>query len=295
MNGRKWVMGRIVSASAASHAPGLIGLFDEAPEPSQSVVRTMFGRIAQDWRGTRPDVVIAFANDHLANGRPRLYPDFLIGMADRHVGPAEWYKEWLGSRDYDVPGNPDVAQALLTGMNKRGVRMFGERENLQFDDNISTPTVWTDLDTLGPTLVPVMHNVTVPPFPGPRECYRIGQALAEFVREDLPDASRVALLATGGLSHEPGGKRYFFIDEEFDHHFLDLLVDGDDERLLSEITMERLEEAGAGGTAELLSWLVVLGAVGPARCESLGYTAYENWKSGVGGVIWNVRDDEETL
>lgn len=281
-------MGKIVSASAASHAPGLIGLYDEAPADSQQVVKEMFGRIKADLQASKPDVVIAFANDHLANGRPRLYPDFLIGMAEKHEGPGEWYKEWLGSRDYVVPGNPEVAEKMLTGMTQRGIRMFGQRENLQFDDNISTPTVWTDLDTIGTTLIPVMHNVTVPPFPGPTECYNVGKALAEFIKEDLPADYRVALMGTGGLSHEPGGKRYFFIDEKFDNWFLELLVENDHEKILREITMERLEEAGAGGTAELLSWLVVLGAVGDASCENLGYTAYENWKSGVGGVLWNV-------
>ncbi|MBL5973604.1 MAG: hypothetical protein D3X82_07520 [Candidatus Leucobacter sulfamidivorax] len=287
-------MGRIVSASAASHAPGLIGLFDGAPPESQQVVRNIFGRIRKDWESSRPDVVIAFANDHLANGRPRVYPDFLIGMADRHEGPAEWYQEWIGCRDYAVPGDPEIAEQLLTGMTQRGIRMFGQRENLEFDDNISIPTVWTDLDTLGPALVPIMHNVTVPPFPGPKECYRVGQAVREFVERDLPDGCRVALLGTGGLSHEPGGKRYFFIDEEFDHWFLGLLEAGDHERLLEEVTLERLEAAGAGGTAELLSWIVVLGAAGPAaRCESLGYTAYENWKSGVGGVLWHIEDAQD--
>lgn len=279
-------MGKIVSASAASHAPGLIGLFDEAPAEAQEVVRNIFGRIKEDWQKTEPDVVIAFANDHLANGRPRLYPDFLIGMAEQHDGPGEWYKEWLGSRDYTVAGDPETAEALLTGMTSRGIRMFGQRENLQFDDNISTPTVWTDLDTLGPKLIPIMHNVTVPPFPGPKECYEIGQAVGKFIAEDLPAEMKVALIGTGGLSHEPGGKRYFFIDEKFDNWFLELLVENDHEKILREITMERLEEAGAGGTAELLSWLVVLGAVGKVPCENLGYTAYENWKSGVGGVLW---------
>ena len=283
-------MGHIVSASAASHAPGLIGLFDEAPAESQAVVRNIFGRIKADLEESQPDVVIAFANDHLANSRPRLYPDFLIGMADQHDGPAEWYKEWIGCRDYSTPGDPEVAQQLLTGMTKRGIRMFAQRENLQFDDNISIPTVWTDLDTLGTKLVPIMHNVTVPPFPGPKECYAIGQALGAFIREDLPEGTKVALMGTGGLSHEPGGKRYFFIDEPFDRWFLDLLETGDIETLLNEVTMERLEQSGAGGTAELLSWIVVLGAVGDAKCENLGYTAHENWKSGVGGVLWNVRD-----
>jgi aromatic ring-opening dioxygenase catalytic subunit (LigB family) len=283
-------MGQIVSASAVSHAPGLIGLFDGAPDESKEVVRACFGRIKQDLQESGPDVVIAFANDHLANSRPRAYPDFLIGMAAMNAGPDEWFKPWLGCRDYAVPGNPQVAEALLNGMGKRGIRMFAQRENLRFDDNISIPTVWTDLDTLGTTLVPVLQNVTVPPMPGPKQSYQVGVALAEIVRDELPAECRVALIGTGGLSHEPGGKRYYHIDEEFDRWFLDLLVAQDHERILDEVTMERMEAAGAGGTTELLSWLVILGAVGGrVPCENLGYTVHENWKCGVGGVLWKVR------
>src|SRR3989441_3113291 len=64
-----------------------------------------------------------------------------------------------------------------------------------------------------------------------------------------PGDDRIAVIATGGLSHEPGGPRYFWIDEEFDRWFLDLLAKGDHETLLAECTLERMEAAGSGGTA----------------------------------------------
>lgn len=99
---------------------------------------------------------------------------------------------------------------------------------------------------------------------------------------------RVGLFGSGGMSHEPGGKRYFFIDEEFDHWFLDLLEEGDHDRLLREVTPARMERSGEGGTAELFAWFVVLGALGPQPCSRLGYTAYDNFKCGVGAVRWEV-------
>jgi hypothetical protein len=39
-------MAEIVCAVAASHAPGLVGLFDGAPEASRNEVRRMYGAIA---------------------------------------------------------------------------------------------------------------------------------------------------------------------------------------------------------------------------------------------------------
>ena len=74
----------------------------------------------------------------------------------------------------------------------------------------------------------------------------------------FPEDLRVAVLATGGLSHEPGGPSYFWVDEVFDCWFLERLQAGDHEALLRECTLERMEEAGSGGTAELLAWILVL-------------------------------------
>ncbi|MDH3235283.1 MAG: hypothetical protein OEQ29_17320 [Alphaproteobacteria bacterium] len=279
-------MAEIVFAAGAPHAPGLIGLFDAAGGNTQAVVRDTYTALAREIREAKPDVMIVFANDHLANSRVRSYPDFLIGMAGEHKGPHEWFKPWIGCRDYVAKGCPDTAEALFRGMNRRGVRMFAERENLNFDDNISVPVVITDLDKTDIRLVPVLQNCTVPPFPDQRRCYEIGQALAEIIRDDLPAGLRVGLFGSGGLSHEPGGARYWFIDEEFDAWFLDLCTEGDHARLLNEVTIERMEASGSGGTVELLAWFVVLGAIGERRGRGFGYTAHQNFKCGVGAVNW---------
>ena len=100
-------------------------------------------------------------------------------------------------------------------------------------------------------------NCTVPPIPTPERAYEVGTALREMVTR-IPGVERVAVLATGGLSHEPGGPRYFWVDEEFDRWFLDLLRKGDHAALLRECTLERMEAAGSGGTAELLAWMLAL-------------------------------------
>lgn len=281
-------MAEIAFAAGAPHAPGLIGLFQTGSEQTQKVVRETYEGLARELREARLDVLIVFANDHLANSRVRAYPDFLIGLAPEHRGPYEWFKPWIKCRDYAAKGSTEVAEALFRGMNRRGVRMFAERDNLKFDDNISVPVVITDLDKTDIRLVPVLQNCTVPPFPDQRRSYEIGRELAAIIREDLPPDLRVGLLGSGGLSHEPGGARYWFIDEEFDRWFLDLCTRGDHEALLNEVTVERMERSGSGGTVELLTWFVVLGAIGPCAGHSYGYTAHANFKCGVGAVSWHV-------
>lgn len=286
-------MGHIVFAAGAPHAPGLVGLLDTAPPESQRVVHSIYQRLSDSLHAARPDVLIVFANDHLANSRVRDYPDFLIGTGAEHRGPYEWFKEWIKCRDYRVPGHPDVANALVNGLARRGIRTTWDAENLKFDDNISVPVVMTRLDTAGIPLVPVLQNCIVPPIPDQHRCYEVGRALGDFIRDDLPGTMRVALLGSGGLSHEPGGARYYFIDEAFDRHFLDLCARGDHDALLEEMSIERMNESGSGGTCELLAWFVVLGAIGRRPGISLGYTVHNEFKCGIGAVQWPMEDEPE--
>ncbi|SEN82420.1 protocatechuate 4,5-dioxygenase, beta chain [Rhodospirillales bacterium URHD0017] len=281
-------MAEIVFAAGAPHAPGLIGLLEAAPADVKDIVATTYRNLASAMVSANADVLIVFANDHLANSRIRAYPDFLIGMAAEHRGPFEWFKPWIGCEDYSVKGSPEIAAALFNGMTRRGIRMFAQNENLKFDDNISVPVQLTRLAELGLPMVPVLQNCTVPPIPDQHRCYAVGEALGDFIRNDLPADMRVALLGSGGLSHEPGGARYYFIDEAFDRWFLDLVASGDHARLLKELTLEKMEAAGSGGTSELLSWVVVLGAIGSRPGKSFGYTVHRDFKCGVGAVLWDM-------
>ena len=45
---------------------------------------------------SRPDAVVVFSNDHLLNWPINNTPEYTVGIAAEHVGPAEWYDEWLG-------------------------------------------------------------------------------------------------------------------------------------------------------------------------------------------------------
>ena len=280
-------MAQIVYAAGMPHAPAIVGLFDKVPPDSQAVIRDTYAGLGRELAAARPDALIVFANDHLTNSRIRAYPDFIIGMAAEHRGPHEWFKPWIGCRDWALKGEPRVAETLFRGMTRRGIRMNAERTALKFDDNISVPTVRMELDKSGIAVVPVLQNCTVPPFPDQHRCYAVGQALADIVRNDLPDDMRIGLIGSGGLSHEPGGARYYFIDEEFDRWFLDLCCASDHARLLRELTVERMEASGSGGTSELLAWVVIMGAIGERRGHSFGYTSCRDFRCGIGAVSWN--------
>jgi aromatic ring-opening dioxygenase catalytic subunit (LigB family) len=280
-------MATIATAVASAHAPGLTGWFEKAEPAVQRSVGDAYRTLGEQIAGAELDALIIVANDHIENYPPHDYPDFAVGVGARHSGPDEWFKPWLNVDDYDMPGAPDLARALFEQLSGGDLRTV-ENDALKFDDNISVPVTLTGFARTGIPLIPLIQNCTVPPVPDHDASYAFGQRLARAIREELPDDLRIGLYGSGGLSHEPGGPKYLAIDEEFDRWFLGLLAEGDHEKVLCEATHERMEAAGAGGTAELLSWLVVMGAIGERPCEVLCYEAVQDWRCGVGAVRWTV-------
>jgi protocatechuate 4,5-dioxygenase beta chain len=268
---------------AMTHSPGLTGWFTRASQDYQEQALRATAEMRRRLERARPDVLLMFSNDHLLNWPINNVPEYTVGIADEHVGPADWFDEWLAMEKYRVPGHPGLARFIVNEGARRGLSLAWLRE-MQFDDGISVPTHYLNPDARF-RLVPITMNCTVPPIPTPARAYEVGRTMRGII-EAWPGSERVAVIATGGLSHEPGGPRYFWVDEEFDRWFLDLLKRGDHEALLAECTLERMEAAGSGGTAELLAWIVVLACTrGPA--DVLAYMPAIAWRSGTGMVVWN--------
>ena len=277
------VMAEIVAAMAMTHSPGLTGWFSRASQEYQQLALQATAEMRRRLVAARPDVVVMFSNDHLLNWPINNVPEYTVGIAEEHVGPAEWFDEWLAMEKYRVPGHPGIARWLVNEGARRRLALSYLRE-MQYDDGISVPTHYLNPDAQF-QLVPVTMNCTVPPIPTPERAYQVGTIMRDMLK-DYPGNERVAVVATGGLSHEPGGPRYFWVDEEFDRWFLDLLKRGDHATLLRECTLERMEEAGSGGTAELLAWVLVMAFTrGPA--DVLAYMPAVAWRSGTGMVVWN--------
>jgi aromatic ring-opening dioxygenase catalytic subunit (LigB family) len=276
-------MAEIVAAMALTHSPGLTGWFDAAPADQQELALRTLGEMRTRLEAARPDVLLMFSNDHLLNWPINNTPEYTVGIADRHLGPADWYDEWLALDKYEVPGHPALARHLVNAAARQRLALAYLRD-MQFDDGISVPLHYLNPSMRIP-IVPITMNCTVPPIPTPARAYEVGAVFRELVRA-FPGRERVAVIATGGLSHEPGGPRYFWVDEEFDLWFLEFLKRGDHAALLRECTLERMEAAGSGGTAELLAWILVLAfTTGPA--EVLAYMPAIAWRSGTGMVVWN--------
>ena len=281
-------MAEIVAVCALSHAPGLTGWLDRAkPEEQENLTRGFQG-LGRLLRETRPDVIVGIANDHLLNLTLDSSADFCVGTAARWTGPAEWFSDWLNVPNYQVPGHPELARTLIRESDRRGLRLAW-KDRLLFDDNWSVPLLYLTPHYDIP-LVPIHMNCIVPPLPSPEECYRLGREIADIVRTRRPDGERVAIMGTGGLSHDPGGPRYFQVDEEFDRGFLALLEKGDPEKVVAETTLEKMAAAGDGGTTELLSWIAAMGAVGDRKARTICYEPAVELRCGMGCVWWDMAE-----
>ena len=275
-------MANVAAAMAMTHSPGLTGWFDAAPKEEQVMALSSFEKMRAHLDESAVDLLLIVGNDHLLNWPIGNTPEYTVGIDGEHNGPADWYDGWLDLEKYCVKGHAPLARQIVNESARRGLAMAYKRD-MQFDDSVSVPVTHLN-PKMGRPIIPITLNCTVPPIPELRRAYEVGTILRSVI-DDYEGEERIAVIGTGGLSHEPGGPRYFFIDEEFDLWFLDLLAQGDHEKLLNECTLERMEEAGSGGTAELLAWAFALAFTqGPA--EVLGYAPSQTWRSGTGFVIW---------
>ena len=277
-------MAQIVSVMAMAHAPGVSGWLESAPEEQQAQIIAGYQEMGELLRAAKPDVLVGVANDHMLNLPLRDPPDFCVGTAAHWDGPAGFFKSWLNQDGYEVAGRPDVAECLTSAGKSAGLKL-NSRDDLLFDDNWSVPLLYLTPDYSIP-LVPIHMNCINPPVPTPEESVRAGQIIAQAIKNDMPSDLRVAVFATGGLSHEPGGPRYFTLDADFDRWFMALLEEGDLDKVCREATVERMNEAGGGGTTELLAWMVAMAVAGGTSASSIFYVPSAEMRCGIGGSVW---------
>lgn len=98
-------------------------------------------------------------------------------------------------------------------------------------------------------IVPILINTFYPPNqPLPRRCHAFGRML-RYAIESWPEPKRVAVIASGGLSH-------FLVDEELDRAFLAMLK-RKDAAAMSALPLAKLNS----GTSEIRNWIALAGAV----------------------------------
>jgi len=252
-------MARIIGGIGVSHTPTIGFAYDASKQadPAWAPIFQSFEPVRGWFAKQRPDALIYIFNDHITSFFFDNYPLFALGI-DSSYAVAD---EGGGPRALPAaPGNPALAQHI-------GASLVMEEFDLSFfqdkplDHGFFSPmsVLLERIDTEWPTtIVPLQVGVLQFPIPTAARCYKLGQALRRAI-ESYPEDISVAVVATGGLSHQVHGERAGFNNVEWDRQFLDVLTD-DPARLAA---MTHAEYARVGGLegAEVIMWLIMRGAL----------------------------------
>ena len=251
-------MATIVGGIATSHTP-TIAFAKDANKQDDPVWKPIFEGYepVQQWfRDKRPDVLVYIYNDHMTAFFDH-YSHFALGVGES-FGPAD---EGGGPRDLPrIAGDPKLAQHIAKALVADEFDLsYFQGKNL--DHGAFSPlSVLLDHDSEGwaAKLIPIACGVLTVPSPSPRRFWKFGRSLRRAI-QSYPEDIKVAIVGTGGLSHQVHGERNGFNNTEWDMEFMDRL-EKDPEGLL-DIPVTRLAELGGWEGAEVVMWMMMRGAL----------------------------------
>ncbi|MBN3813743.1 extradiol ring-cleavage dioxygenase [Paraburkholderia sp. Ac-20347] len=244
----------LVFAGVCSHAPGITGRPHMAEPQVVEDFHEAFFAMGEEMRATRPDALILVGAEHFGNFFMNNMPAYAIGMGEVYEGPIE-DPAWLGIQRTEIPGNPELSQRVIQEVMQTVDVSFAEE--WKFDHGLMVPlhflTPKYDLD-----IIPVNINCQGPPLTPMARVWAFGEALrraADSVTE------RIAIVATGGISHWPCTPDSGRINEAWDREFLERWSANDKSALLSYTDGEIYSQAGQGGF-EIRTYVALAAAAG---------------------------------
>jgi aromatic ring-opening dioxygenase catalytic subunit (LigB family) len=274
-------MAQIVAAALVSHGPLVTGRPEVSKPEQRERVYAGFEELRRRLADARPDLIVAFVNDHLQNFPYSNMPAFCVGLGDSFDAPSPGGATLMRIAPRKVPGAPEWAMALLESGLAAGVD-FAYSHEIESWDELAVPLHFLTPEGALP-VVPLYTNCAAPPLPTPRRCHEVGGHVGAFMRS-RPAEERIALVASGGISHWVGTPETGRINPEWDHWVLDHIARGDVEPLLN-LTHDEIERDGGNGGQEIRNWIALLGAVPGWKGEVLAYEPVEEWIIGC-GTVW---------
>ena len=249
-------MGEIVAAVGTCHTPYMFTRPpDENPQQLDAAATAMqeLGKVLDE---TKPDVIVFFGSDHVETFSPTCIPTFAIIAGSRAVA------EFDGRR-YSLPVHREMAEDLLNKLVVQHNFDIAYSEDAELGHAFAVPFEYV-IGTRDIPVIPFFTNVYVPPLPTPRRCAALGKAIAEIIKGRK---ERVAVIASGGMSHFPGTSKYLTPEFDFDRWLVAQFEAGNTDALLS-MTGTQLDEVG---NTEMLNWATMFGAIGPQEGELIDY------------------------
>jgi gallate dioxygenase len=276
-------MARIIGGIAASHTPTIGFAVDKGKQndPVWAPIFESFQPVRQWLDVKQPDVLLMIYNDHITSFFFDHYSAFALGVGEAY--PVA--DEGGGARVLPpVKGQSDLARHI-------GHSLMADEFDMSFfqdkglDHGCFSPlSLLADHDATSWSLpiIPLQVGVLQFPIPTARRCYKLGQALRRAI-ESFPQDLTVAIVATGGLSHQVHGERAGFNNTEWDARFLELF-ENDPERL-AQMTQAEFAELGGLEGAEVIMWLVMRGALS-AQVKKVHQSYYLPSMTGIATAVY---------
>ena len=320
-------MGKIIAGLASSHANTLVdpSRWDQRREHNRAGYKQRYGveppihpKVAEETlevrqsryqpirdgliflrdrlREKKPDAVILIGDDQNENYKEDNLPQVAIYVGD-HLYPVDRHNE--GNQDQRVlyHCHMELANSLLDGFVQRDFdvaysKSFPRDELLA---HAHAPILRRIIPEADIPVVLIFVNAIHVPAISPKRCYRLGQAIKEIIEQERPSTERVAIYASGGLSHftagypwryYKGSHAYGSISEEFDHKLVDWMKRGEGEKFSQFTSQELLDN----GEIELRSWITLLGTVGQTPAQVLAYEPFYSGNMAMSVAYWELDD-----
>ena len=307
-------MARIVLGVGASHSTLMNTHWDQVVHLEDARrFRNALGQAREAVAAARPDVAVVIGSNHFRGFWLDLIPAFTLGVGE--VIASGEAKTPAGPQRTDPPFAQELAERLTNSGTEVAISA-----RLQIDHG-QTHAIQYLLAGLDIPVVPLVVNVFAAPLPRVDRCMELGRNLAAAVAA-LPGDRRVAVIASGGLSHQlpwpadwrdPHGEDEEFLVQawlngrgdwerydtrrreiitaarptifsEFDREFLADLERGDLESYAA-LSCEDIEKVAGNGGQELRTWFTMAAALGFAPGRSLGYSPMPEWLTGMGAAV----------
>lgn len=253
-------MATIVGGIAASHTPSIAFAFDtqRANDPIWAPIFEGFAPVRAWLEEKAPDVLFFVYNDHVTSFFFDHYSNFALGFGETFAVADE------GGGPRPLPalkGHPALAQHIANGL------VADEFDLSFFQSRGLDHGVFSPLSMMLPhergwpaALVPLQVGVLQFPIPTARRCFALGRSLRKAILS-FPEDIKVAVVGSGGLSHQVNGERAGFNNTDWDMEFLELLEK--DPEKLTELSIADYARLGGIEGAEVVMWLIMRGALTP--------------------------------
>ncbi|MEE8519139.1 MAG: hypothetical protein V3S98_08445 [Dehalococcoidia bacterium] len=185
------------------------------------------------------------------------------------VGTSEWLLDKLvREEDFDVAVSREQQHIGPAG---RGMPHAFYRPAPWLMPNLDIPVVM------------IYENTYDPPSLSAKRCYDLGLTLQKLFAND---PRKIAIYGSGGLSHDPGGYRAGWVDEELDRWFIEQIETGNGRR--TEAMYKFDSHTMRGGTGEIRAWITVAGAMEAVgqRAVSVDYIPTRHAVTGISWAYW---------